>query len=834
MRICPTKTKSDFELKLQEFRKDSRWKDFTASEKGIEMWRPISGIRKMISIIGFGILRVFTLNLNRSVRNDYTDARDGKQRVQLTCSDKDADIGKIYRRIIGSSDLSDQGEQRTTRARNRKNQQREEQEDLPPKKISPELTKPSTLKAPQVQTFSPDQPPPPPATTPKIPQAPLPSPDQPLLSPKVTPTPQVQYAPEDRSPPSPSTTPMAPQVQPVSSSPQKLTNPEPTSLNDEPASSDLTPQTSASVTKPVSSPLSPPEPFRDDLPIAPKPATPLPPGQLTTEAVEDYLKRKKIFNREMVGHVDFADLVKRGVLDKKGFESIFGNSSRITDYDKQRLNGLDQKNLNALQPFFDREHGEVLTPGQTAGINFVEAFKTEDPRRNAICFIFFGGAILFSEEHIKKIKGPNLTVLVPFFYQRQTDVLTPEQIAEIDFEKIVTTKDLNKSPKEIFTNLFVECKAEQIKDRLKQLKVNQSPALSPFLLPGHIQLLNEKAIGAIDFTKVNWEHETFDCFFNDPHMDGGEEIAKEEQLHTVKNETYLMHLVKYFNQTHWSCLLKEQLDLIQKNEDRLTLAQKKMFENAKKQSLNSSSSGVVQPSVSPQTKQLTNEEFENLLKRQENKESYLTKDHIARANFETIEMSPEKFEKIFNYSEYALNSSCLEGLKGANLNALLKYFSNVHFRGLNEDQVAGIDFTKIDAKMFKQIFGTQNIHGNLDTLDGRQLKHLKGPQLDILIKFFTPAHFKELKKDQIDAIDFSKIDAGTFKNYFGPAILGGEPIVTIIHGERIKKLKGDTLQALLKFFGPEHVKLLDIEQKRAIDAKDLTPEAREEFEKRKK
>ncbi len=658
MRICRTTSIDQFESMLQDYQKDTKWTKITPGEGDVEISRDISGAKKMISIIVYGILRVLTLNSNRRFRTDYINAKNGKEVVQLTCSDDKvkAYIAKIFiRKDAGSSDI--QKEQKPGSERRTK-----------------------------------------PEKEPKLPSGENTEPTKPALQPSLTP---------QQSSDLPLTAP--PQTMPPSQLPQPktLTSKE-QELEDKLQSGTVL--TDESIEGIDFSKMRNMGPEQFELIFG---------THVPSPKVEERIKNLKGTNLNILvkffreEHVKFLSSEQISEIDftKDLFEAFFPNrweplsSERIS-----HLNKLKEKKLNVLVKFFNQGHAKALKPEQVAEMDFAEVLKGMERLDSwSLFWVFFGGGgdgLPLTEEEkgrLNQLNKKNLNALVEFFGPEHANALHLEKIEEIDFTELL--KDISRDrTNSLFERLFgvggdsqASLSKEQI-DRLHHLKGKNLKVLVQFFDRSHVNALTPEQIGEITLTDIldalknipSEKEVSRDKVFRGFFGTGYQPLSVEEEkrLNDLKAED-ILKLVEFFRRGH--CRAIKQVSEIDFG---------KIFEAAptRKQDIFSNFFGSGGDNLTDQDKDRLKQLKKNQLQVLSpffrlNHFDVFDAETMAAIDFKiVIDGDQYKFDSLFilphmDEEQREANKALLQKVLDAdNLMALVPYFEKTHWKCLLKEQ----------------------------------------------------------------------------------------------------------------------------------------------------
>jgi len=161
------------------------------------------------------------------------------------------------------------------------------------------------------------------------------------------------------------------------------------------------------------------------------------------------------------------------------------------------LSSLNGENLTVLFPFFEREHLQMLTPEQ---IDTIDSEKIANINRQHGLKLSVA-QINFALDNVKllpSLNGENLTAIFFFFGRKHLQMLTPEQIDTIDFEKIVKNIRQHGLKLSADQSNFV---LDNVK-LLSSLNGENLTILFPFFERKHLQMLTPEQIDTIDFEKI--------------------------------------------------------------------------------------------------------------------------------------------------------------------------------------------------------------------------------------------------------------------------------------------------------------------------------------------
>lgn len=298
---------------------------------------------------------------------------------------------------------------------------------------------------------------------------------------------------------------------------------------------------------------------------------------------------------DQIAKINFAELLSATMPDKNKnlFDNIFAKngSSPLSDQTKNRLKLLHGENLNVLVPYFDRWRAEALDLKQIAEINFKEAMQgATDKEKTSMLNVFFvvstpGDTSRQMKDRLNDLSPENLNTLAGCFTRNHAFLIDPSQIPNIDFTKLVAGQS-NERQKEIFNNFFgvgAEYSLQEDRARFGELHGKDLQTFVPFFERSHIMDVNLEQLQEIDFTKIE-SREVFSYFFGGGLM---EEFSIPlmtraiANLGAIQNPAHLIHLAKYFLESHWNALYQDQFEILQKEKDKLPPKVQPMIEKYK-------------------------------------------------------------------------------------------------------------------------------------------------------------------------------------------------------------------------------------------------------------
>ncbi len=299
----------------------------------------------------------------------------------------------------------------------------------------------------------------------------------------------------------------------------------------------------------------------------------------------------------------------------------------------------------------------------------------------------------------------------------------------------------------------------------------------------HWKMLTEKQIKDLDFSKI--DKRIFGLIVTNYSYSEGKKALESFDSKKV-NE--ICHL---FTDDHWKMLKAEQIDL------ESTKIDKGIF-------------GLIVTNYSYSEGKKALESFDG---KKIHKISHLFTDaHWMLLKEEQIKgldftkIDKRIFGLIVTNSSYSEGKEALASFDSKKVNEICHLFTDAHWKMLNEEQIKGLDFTKID----KRIFGL--IVTNSSYSEGKKaLASFDSPKINEICHLFTEDHWKMLNEEQIKGLDFTKID----KRIFGLIVTNssyseGKKALASFDSKKIHKIR--------HLFSAEHRKMLNADQINALEA----------------
>jgi len=466
----------------------------------------------------------------------------------------------------------------------------------------------------------------------------------------------------------------------------------------------------------------------------------------------------------------------------------------------------DQKDFDQLYPSmssFEYPQWKLFTLPDLQRIDFTKLFKACDQQTEKIFGHIFSSqsrsSSLSDEDRkalLQGLNGDDLTLLLPFFNWHHFKFIG-KQIGTIDFAK-AGIKDWQAFDTIFGQGSTLYHKTEEAHEiqNLKNLTgknltdlLHRFPMEFPldgypkFFHRNHIDRLTKEQIAAINFTTLNINQETFECFFGSGYARSSEGSDQpkgiNERLPKI-NITNLLPLLKFFNQFNWQLLSPEQLEAIgkeklqdpqiQKGYQEETARRKNFIPGQKANSL------------------FTDAEIQEILKKPKLDELYPFIAFFNKAQWKLFQLKDMKkidFTKIMKENDRGSQNiwhhiagreqsekdkkAFFQSLNSDNVQALAPFFDKYAFDELSVEQIAHVDFTKCNMNgwMFSEIFSTGPSSSKQfapDNFDKRIL-HIKGPSLMHLLQFFNEFNWGQLNNEQWASIQADQLNQATREGY---------------------------------------------------------------------
>ncbi|HEY4832312.1 MAG TPA: hypothetical protein VIH61_07120, partial [Waddliaceae bacterium] len=468
----------------------------------------------------------------------------------------------------------------------------------------------------------------------------------------------------------------------------------------------------------------------------------------------------------------------------------------------ERINAFDsevqlRERLKRLQYFCNLKVGDLLAPWKDSPLKYA----------------------LMMDDELDQLKFLDINALSPKFvlqtFSYRVSKISKANTAPLSIDNVedlllvdapkLTAEKINKHSKSLLPSVFCLISSAEVpkidvtrlvkyqlhalftsEEHVHYLKKERLEFCIPLIEEKELlRYLSEDQVIALNFEKAKVDQAAFDEILQ------GYTTKTEKILHTFQIEK-ISKLHQFFSDAHWNKLKEEQVLKIIRAEN-FPISQK-LFNSILTEGTTRTKNCLQQLSADEINK--LHQFFSDLHWKELKEEQVL---EIIRA--ENFPISEELFNSILTEGK-TRTEKCLQQLSADEINKLHEFFSDAHWKELKGEQVLEIiraENFPISEKLFNSILTEGK------TRTEKCLQQLSADEINKLHQFFSDAHWKELKGEQV--IKLSSLKEFQFsKSIFDLLYPKFHPDTR----ERIQKLSLVDIYRVVPFFEDQHWELLSV------------------------